>query len=105
MNIEIIKNLCQQNKLQWTNHILVRLLQRNIKISDVKEAILSGKIIEEYPDDYPHPSCLILGIALNKQKLHVVCGVDKDLLWLITAYKPSATEWDSTFTIRRRTQK
>lgn len=92
MNIEIIKNLCLQNKLQWTNHILVRLLQRNIKISDVKEAILSGKIIEEYPDDYPHSSCLILGITLNKQKLHVVCGVDKDLLWPITAYKPSATE-------------
>lgn len=43
MNIEIIKNLCQQNKLQWTNHILVRLLQRNIKISDVKETIYPVK--------------------------------------------------------------
>lgn len=59
MDIEIIKNLCKQNKLQWTNHILIRLLQRNIKISDVKESITSGKIIEEYPDDYPHPSCLV----------------------------------------------
>ena len=105
MNIELIKSLCNENKLQWTNHILVRLLQRNIKITDVKEAILSGKIIEEYPDDYPHPSCLILGITLNKQFLHIVCGIDKNLLWLITAYKPSVNEWDKTFTQRRRNTK
>lgn len=105
MNIELIKSLCNENKLQWTNHILVRLLQRNIKITDVKEAILSGKIIEEYPDDYPHPSCLILGITLNKQFLHIVCGIDKNLLWLITAYKPSINEWDETFTKRRRNTK
>lgn len=105
MNIELIKLLCNENKLQWTNHILVRLLQRNIKITDVKEAILSGKIIEKYPDDYPHPSCLILGITLNKQFLHIVCGIDKNLLWLITAYKPSVNEWDKTFTQRRRNTK
>lgn len=105
MNIELIKSLCNDNKLQWTNHILVRLLQRNIKITDVKEAILSGKIIEEYPDDYPHPSCLILCITLNKQFLHIVCGIDKNLLWLITAYKPSINEWDETFTKRRRNTK
>lgn len=105
MNIELIKSLCNENKLQWTNHILVRLLQRNIKITDVKEAILSGKIIEEYPDDYPHPSCLILGITLNKQFLHIVCGIDENLLWLITAYKPSINEWDETFTKRRRNTK
>lgn len=105
MNIDLIKSLCQENKLQWTNHILVRLLQRNITISDVKEAIQSGKIIEKYPDDYPHPSCLILGITLNQQNLHIVCGIDKDLLWLITAYKPSINEWDETFTERRRRNK
>ena len=105
MNIELIKSLCNENKLQWTNHILVRLLQRNIKITDVKEAILSGKIIEKYPDDYPHPSCLILGITLNKQFLHIVCGIDKNLLWLITAYKPSVNEWDKTFTQKRRNTK
>lgn len=105
MDLELIKSLCNENKLQWTNHILVRLLQRNIKITDVKEEILSGKIIEEYPDDYPHPSCLILGITLNKQFLHIVCGIDENLLWLITAYKPSINEWDETFTKRRRNTK
>ena len=26
---------------------------------EVYEAVLSGKVIESYPDDFPYPSCLI----------------------------------------------
>ena len=28
---------------------------------EVYEAVLSGKVIENYPDDFPYPSCLIYG--------------------------------------------
>lgn len=105
MNIKRIKLLCQSDRLRWTIHIISRLIQRNISIADVKSAILHGKIIEEYPHDYPYPSCLILGITLQNEYLHIVCGVANDELWLITAYRPSTTEWDSSFTHRKEQQK
>lgn len=105
MNIELIKLLCRNNRLRWTTHIVSRLIQRSISIADVKAALMHGKIIEEYPHDYPYPSCLILGITLQNEYLHIVCGIGDNLLWLITAYRPSSTEWDSSFTHRKEQRK
>ena len=65
LNIEIIKEYIAKRKIDWTKHCLNRLNQRNILISDVKTAINNGKIIEYYYDDYPYPSCLILGYNTN----------------------------------------
>lgn len=101
ISIEKIRQLCNDGRLQWTNHIMIRLVQRDISITDIKSAINTGKIIEQYPDDFPYPSCLVLGLTVQKLFLHVVCGVADDVLWLITAYYPSTNEWDSTFTRRK----
>lgn len=103
MDIEAIKVLCQSGKIQWTEHVMKRLIKRNITRAEVKAALLSGKIIEEYPNDYPFPSCLILGICLPEIYLHVVCGIGNDRLWIITAYRPDITIWDKSFTKRRDT--
>ena len=61
-------------------------------MSDVEEAILNGEIIESYPDDYPSPSCLILGFANDSSPIHIVCGIHEDELWLITSYRPNTEE-------------
>lgn len=105
MDIKIIKMLCEKNAIRWTNHILIRLLQRGISIKDIKHGLLCGKIIEEYPNDYLHPSCLVLGMSVNRQYIHVVCGIAYDELWLITAYYPNPDEWNNDFTQRRRQQR
>lgn len=101
MNIEEIQDLCKSNKLRWTNHIFVRLVQRNISMADVKHAIRTGEIIESYPDDYPYPSCLVLGINVNNVHIHVVCGSDGEELWLITAYYPDPTKWSEDLKNRK----
>ena len=69
LNIKIIKEYIAQRKIDWTKHCLNRLNQRDILISDVKTAINNGKIIEYYYDDYPYPSCLILGYNINNKIL------------------------------------
>ena len=100
-NIETIKDLCGNGALRWTQHILIRLFQRNLSTDDVVAALLAGEIIELYPSDYPHPSCLVLGLSSQKQILHIVCGISKSELWLITAYSPNSNEWESDFKKRR----
>lgn len=102
LSIEAIKLLCSKKALRWTNHILLRLLQRNITTDDVLSALQNGKIIEKYPEDYPNPSCLVLGLALNDQYLHIVCGISNDELCLITAYYPNSNEWETNFKTRRK---
>ena len=102
LNIEIIKEYIAKRKIDWTKHCLNRLNQRNIQISDVKSAVNNGKIIEYYYDDYPYPSCLILGYNMNNKIIHVVCGVNKDEVYIITAYYPDNIEWEENMEIRRK---
>lgn len=104
MNIDIIKKLCGDGAMRWTNHIFVRLLQRGISINDVECSLMNGEIIEQYPNDYPYQSCLVLGFTVNKQYLHVVCGLGDGVLWLITAYYPNADEWADDFRTRKETE-
>ena len=89
-------------KIDWTKHCLNRLNQRDIMISDVKEGIRNGKIIEYYYDDYPYPSCLILGNSIKNKILHIVCGVSADCIHMITAYYPDSEKWEEDMKTRRK---
>ena len=70
-------------------------------IEDIVSAITNGEIIEQYPSDYPSPSCLVLGYASDGRPLHVVCGSNGVKLWFITAYFPDPIEWTDDFKKRR----
>lgn len=105
MKIEQIRRMCASGSIRWTNHIMVRLLQRCIGMDDIRAVLLNGEIIEQYPDDYPYPSCLVLGITDQQGALHVVCGTDGEVLWLITAYAPATHEWEHDYKTRKRSYK
>ena len=100
MNVEEIRRLCEDNKIRWTEHVMLRLIKRHISRSDVKHALEIGEVIEQYPDDYPYPSCLVLGAAVSGEYIHIVCGVGELELWIITAYYPDRNEW--TDDLRKR---
>ena len=102
LNIEIIKEYIAKRKIDWTKHCLNRLNQRDILISDVKAALNNGKIIEYYYDDYPYPSCLIMGYTINNKMLHIVCGIGDDTVHIITAYYPNTDKWEEYMKTRRK---
>lgn len=104
LTINMIRELCHNRAIKWTAHVLARLQERGIEPSDIKHCIATGRIIEQYPDDYPFPSCLILGVAVEERILHVVVGVGEGYLWLITAYYPDPLKWNEDFSIRRERQ-
>ena len=62
---------------------------------EVFETVLTGKIIEDYPEDEPYPSCLIYGRTTQNRPLHVVCAYseDENLAIVITAYQPNPERW------------
>ncbi len=101
MKEDTIKEMVKTGNIRWTNHVLIRLLQRNITQTDIENALLNGEIIEEYENDYPYPSCLVYGLNLNNEVLHIVCGITQTELWIITAYYPDDTEWEKDFKTRK----
>lgn len=101
INIDILRQMIRDRKIRWTNHVIIRLVQRNITQEDVETAILNGKIIEEYETDYPYPSCLVYGINLNNKVIHIVCGLNETELWIITAYYPDNIKWENDLKTRK----
>lgn len=84
-----------------TKHTTKRFKERGIKLSYVRNALLNGEIIEQYPNDYPCPSCLVLGFLNDKTPLHICIGLGDSKLWIITAYYPNTNEWENDFKTRK----
>lgn len=102
LNIEKLKEIVQNDdKVLVTGHAASRLRARGIRYDDIISAVKSGEIIEYYPDDYPFPSCLVLGVSVENRKLHIVCGSDNEYVWIITAYYPSEDKWLEDYKTRR----
>lgn len=97
LNINKIRDFVKNNNIKWTEHCSFRMFERMISREDVITALSNGNIIEYYPDDYPYPSCLVLGYTTNNVSLHIVCGIGKEHLYIITAYNPDNNKWTNNF--------
>lgn len=66
-----------------------------IKHEEVFESVPGGKVIENYPEDEPYPSCLIYGRTSENRPLHIVCAYSNDdnIAIIITAYQPHPDRW------------
>lgn len=100
--LDALRRLCASGAIRWTGHVVKRLLQRGIAQADVVQAIMTGEIIEQYPEDYPNPSCLTLGLTVAGVPIHVVCGQGEEEVWMITAYYPDSNVWEEDWKTRKK---
>ncbi|MCL2190091.1 MAG: DUF4258 domain-containing protein [Defluviitaleaceae bacterium] len=102
IDIKQIVSLVKASKILWTEHVAIRLRERNIKRADLIHCVCNGKIIEQYPTDTPYPSCLILGFTQNNEPLHVVVGLNVNVICsIITVYHPDKNRWEHAFSKRK----
>ena len=101
-DIEQFRRLNRAENYVVTMHGRRRLSERGILLSDVINAVDHGEVIETYPEDYPFPSCLILGLSIHNAYLHAVVSLNENLIYLITAYFPSPDEWEPDMKTRRK---
>ena len=90
-------------KNKWYKHALERMQERDITRTDVKNCIMYGEIIEDYPDDFPHPSCLVFGYTVNKKVIHAVISLDtkNDSIGIITVYFPNTDKFENDLKTRK----
>lgn len=101
MDIVVIQEHIKQGAIKWSSHCLERMGERDISVDDVLTCINTGEVIEDYPDDFPHPSCLILGMRQNDKYMHVVVGDDGGCTYVITAYVPNTVKFCEDLRTRR----
>lgn len=89
-------------RLVYSGHSLRRMFTRSILPAHVEEAIGGGELIEDYPDDLPFPSMLLLAFV-GSRPIHVVYAVDEanDTGVVVTVYEPDPNLWTTGFKERR----
>ena len=100
-DIQTIRAMYLKRAVEPTKHFHDRVKERRIKYADIKDAIISGEIIEQDLEDLPNPSVLVLGYCRDSQPLHIAIGIDDDKLWLITAYFPAPDMWEADYKTRK----
>ena len=90
------------SRLIFRGHAIKRMHQRNIQEEVVRDALGNGETIEDYPDDTPYPSRLVLGWH-GSRPIHVVVAdnADDQVSIVITTYEPNPSEWENDFKRRK----
>jgi hypothetical protein len=90
------------HKLIYRQHAVKRMHERGIAEEEVEHVIANGTVIENYPDDTPYPSALLLGHAGTKA-IHVVYAddIETGTRIVITVYEPDPEIWQDDLRKRR----
>lgn len=102
MNLEAIRKLIREGKYLFYIHALTEAKKDGVGPEDAITAILSGKVIETYPE---RKRVLILGYLTGQMPLHIVCDYSNEGIIIIpTMYIPDRRQW-VRFQIRKPKRK
>jgi hypothetical protein len=84
-----------REKITYRIHAVQRMFERKVGAEEIRYVLETGEVIEEYLDDTPYPSRLILG-CYKGRLIHVVAANNRhdDEIIVITVYEPDPSEWD-----------
>ncbi|MEO5350404.1 MAG: DUF4258 domain-containing protein [Magnetococcus sp. YQC-3] len=68
-----------------------------LSLEEVEQAILTGRILEQYADTGRGASCLVAGFTHGGKPLHVVCGKMDNRMVIITVYIPTPPKFKTPF--------
>ncbi len=101
MEIQAIKQLVRNGKFVLSAHADQEAADEGIAIAEIRDALLNGEILEQYPDTGRGESCLVLGFA-NDKPIHAVCGWYRESIAIVTVYIPKSPKFDDPWTRRRQ---
>ncbi|MBM3811693.1 MAG: DUF4258 domain-containing protein [Acidimicrobiia bacterium] len=91
------------SEISFSGHAVRRMFQQRIAVGEVVEVIQQGEVIQEYPEDRPFPSQLMLRFVKGRP-LHVVSALDPSsrICYVITAYWPDQDLWNDDYRNRKK---
>ncbi|MEK7286554.1 MAG: DUF4258 domain-containing protein [Nitrospirota bacterium] len=87
-DIEWIKVKISKSEYYLSRHGDQERQNDHLTILEVEEALLNGKVLEQYSDAGRGESCLVVGFTNLGKPIHIVCGEMENSLAVITVYIP-----------------
>jgi hypothetical protein len=104
MNRDELREAILDGHIEWQTHALERMMERAISRKIVRKVLLTGEMIEDYPDDKPFPTALFLG-WIEEEPFHVVAALDSSSdrcrCFIITVYRPDLNHFEVDYKTRR----
>ena len=103
MIIEEITDAIRHDRVRVTYHADREARADQLSIDEIYSSVFQGRMIEDYPDDSPYPSCLIFGNTFNREPIHSVRAYNQETenAVLVTVYRPDKNRWLGWITRRR----
>lgn len=102
MLIDEIRAKVTAGNFEYTQHAVDQSILRRITVQELREAVSTSEILEEYPQDKYEASCLLLGFTNAGRPIHFQCSDPaRPVLKIITLYEPDPNQWIN-FRQRRR---
>jgi uncharacterized protein DUF4258 len=97
MDIAAIKRGVRSSDYFYSQHALAEREAEGLTFGQIRDAILNGRILEQYPDTGRGESCLVAGFA-GGLPIHAVCGWLGSRIVIITVYIPRAPKFADPWT-------
>lgn len=88
-----IQEQARTKNFRLSIHGQQEMVDENIVLADVTEAVNTAQILENYPEHKRGACCLLYGITSAGRPLHVVCTTSLQILVIIAVYEPKPPRW------------
>ena len=96
-SIEWIQKKAQVGADSFSKHAEQERQNDDLLLTEIREALLNGMILEQYPDTGRGECCLVVGFTNQGKPIHIVCGERNDRLVIITVYIPSPPKFKNPY--------
>ena len=93
--LELLKEAVYRQQIKISLHAVEEALMEHITRAEIEAALISAQLLEDYPDWWLGPSCLVYGQAQTGRDLHIVASYSGLPIAIITVYEPRAPKWRS----------
>jgi hypothetical protein len=94
VDLEGLKAKFRRDEFELSQHAVDQTLLRHVSVQELREAVATSQIIEDYPTDKYGPSCLLLGFTSAARALHIqVSYPQRPLIKVVTVYEPDPGSW------------
>ena len=92
--IKELRSKFAKEEFEFSKHAVDQTILRNITVQEIREAMNTGEVIEDYPEDKYGSSCLVFGLTKQKRPIHIQCSYPtRSLIKIITIYEPDLKQW------------
>ena len=100
--LDEVRAALNSRQYRLSGHAVDEMLADALGERDILSATLAGEVIEDYPNAFPFPACLVLGRTPDGPAVHAVGAFDRTSWYavLVTVCRPDPARWTADFRTR-----